>query len=488
MQQRTLWSQIPEVQESQVIETMSRNQRQLQEAKFEIITSEASYINSLNILKNHFMTHLEQIDEIDFCREDRRILFSDVIQVRNLSEKFLSQLEECRRNDIFLRGIFKVISEVSQKDFKIYVDYCSYQNSRDRTLTRLLQQHQPTSTLREYAVGEVSERLGTLKYLENVLPARIRQPSVFAQTLSSLESSPVCQGLNLQSFLLVPMQRITKLQLLIGAVLNYMARDDEEYEDSKRALHLLNKVVHDCNEGVRSVERMEELMQLSKHLKFDRGIKTMPLYSSSRWLVKKGKLTELKPEYFNSRSIYVFIFNDMLFLARKRRLFPQHAERYLLLDHCTRENVRLMNTEALLHLPDKFSAGFCMLLTLLSNHKQKKISKLIYFTCESDRHRWTEALNPPQPERTSQIIKKIEDWPQVVVKWSYTAKQNDELSLEVSDIINVINKSSDGWYQGERVRDGEKGWFPGNYTVALVPEFMRNRANDRHAIMSVYCV
>nr|CAD7260887.1 unnamed protein product [Timema shepardi] len=168
-----------------------------------------------------------------------------------------------------------------------------------------------------------------------------------------------------------------------------------------------------------------------------------------------------------------------------KRLFPQHAERYLLLDHCTRENVRLMNTETLLHLPDKFSAGFCMLLTLLSN---QKISKLIYFTCESDRHRWTEALNPPQPERTSQIIKKIEDWPQVVVKWSYTAKQNDELSLEVSDIINVINKSSDGWYQGERVRDGEKGWFPGNYTVALVPEFMRNRANDRHAIMSVYCV
>ncbi|CAG2060519.1 unnamed protein product [Timema podura] len=212
-----------------------------------------------------------------------------------------------------------------------------------------------------------------------------------------------------------------------------------------------HKVVHDCNEGVRSVERMEELMQLSKQLKFDRGIKTMPLYSSSRWLVKKGKLTELKPEYFNSRSIYVFIFNDMLFLARKRRLFPQHAERYLLLDHCTREN-------------------------------------LIYFTCESDRHRWTEALNPPQPERTSQIIKKIEDWPQVVVKWSYTAKQNDELSLEVSDIINVINKSSDGWYQGERVRDGEKGWFPGNYTVALVPEFMRNRANERHAIMSVYCM
>nr|CAD7260886.1 unnamed protein product [Timema shepardi] len=318
MQQRTLWSQIPEVQESQVLETMSRNQRQLQEAKFEIITSEASYINSLNILKNHFMTHLEQIDEIDFCREDRRILFSDIIQVRNLSEKFLSQLEECRRNDIFLRGIFKVISEVSQKDFKIYVDYCSYQNSRDRTLTRLLQQHRPTSTLREYAVGEVSERLGTLKYLENVLPARIRQPGVFAQTLSSLESSPVCQGLNLQSFLLVPMQRITKLQLLIGAVLNYMERDDEEYEDSKKALHLLNKVVHDCNEGVRSVERMEELMQLSKHLKFDRGIKTMPLYSSSRWLVKKGKLTELKPEYFNSRSIYVFIFNDMLFLARKR--------------------------------------------------------------------------------------------------------------------------------------------------------------------------
>ena len=32
-----------------------------------------------------------------------------------------------------------------------------------------------------------------------------------------------------------------------------------------------------------------------------------------------------------------------------------------------------------------------------------------------------------------------------------------------------------GWYQGERIRDGERGWFPGNYTVEIVSAHVRAR-------------
>jgi hypothetical protein len=54
------------------------HQKKLQEAKFEIITSEASYINSLNVLQKHFMSSLELCDESVLSKNDRRILFSNL--------------------------------------------------------------------------------------------------------------------------------------------------------------------------------------------------------------------------------------------------------------------------------------------------------------------------------------------------------------------------------------------------------------------------
>jgi neuronal guanine nucleotide exchange factor len=32
-----------------------------------------------------------------------------------------------------------------------------------------------------------------------------------------------------------------------------------------------------------------------------------------------------------------------------------------------------------------------------------------------------------------------------------------------------------GWYHGERIRDGERGWFPGNYTSEVASAHVRAR-------------
>jgi hypothetical protein len=59
--------------------TIGPHHKKLQEAKFEIITSEASYINSLNVLEKHFMSSLEMCDESVLSKNDRRTLFSNLI-------------------------------------------------------------------------------------------------------------------------------------------------------------------------------------------------------------------------------------------------------------------------------------------------------------------------------------------------------------------------------------------------------------------------
>ncbi|KAG7331267.1 hypothetical protein KOW79_005236 [Hemibagrus wyckioides] len=48
-----------------------------------------------------------------------------------------------------------------------------------------------------------------------------------------------------------------------------------------------------------------------------------------------------------------------------------------------------------------------------------------------------------------------------MVKFSYTAERDDELSLVKGDRVVVMEKCSDGWWRGSH--DGRVGWFPSNY-------------------------
>ena len=80
--QRSLWSDLPEVIESGILEKISNAERKLQEAIFEIISSEASYLKSLNVLINHFANSPKFVgDYAVLCPKDRVILFNDVYEV-----------------------------------------------------------------------------------------------------------------------------------------------------------------------------------------------------------------------------------------------------------------------------------------------------------------------------------------------------------------------------------------------------------------------
>uniref|UniRef100_A0A8C6YP24 SH3 domain-containing protein n=1 Tax=Nothoprocta perdicaria TaxID=30464 RepID=A0A8C6YP24_NOTPE len=84
--------------------------------------------------------------------------------------------------------------------------------------------------------------------------------------------------------------------------------------------------------------------------------------------------------------------------------------------------------------------------------------------CRSERARWIAALGKSRElldtDRTSDLARCFPALTQVEIIRTYTAKQADELSLQVADVVLVYQKVNDGWYEGERLRDGERGWFP----------------------------
>jgi len=43
-----------------------------------------------------------------------------------------------------------------------------------------------------------------------------------------------------------------------------------------------------------------------------------------------------------------------------------------------------------------------------------------------------------------------------------------------------------GWYHGERIRDGKRGWFPGNYTAEVASAHARARnLKQRYSLLSM---
>ncbi|XP_038630005.1 rho guanine nucleotide exchange factor 19-like [Scyliorhinus canicula] len=133
--------------------------------------------------------------------------------------------------------------------------------------------------------------------MQEVKDTTERLDKEFVQVLKKLEEQPICQRQLLKSFLILPFQCITRLTIML-------------------------EIVQECNENVKRMRQIEDLVSLEKQLEFART-KFLPLISQTRFLVKEGELNEISgPESGQkpgsaTTSIYIHLFNDLLLLSRK---------------------------------------------------------------------------------------------------------------------------------------------------------------------------
>ncbi|XP_072944408.1 uncharacterized protein [Epargyreus clarus] len=442
---RTLWCEVPEVVNSAVLSSLAPAQKRLQEAKFELLTSEASYLNSLNVLESHFITHPAFRDPQVLPPEDWETLFSTILPVRKCSQSLMAELERCWQENILLAGICDIVRRHATRRFHAYVKYCEHQALMVRTLQRL------------------------------------RDRPAFANALKRMESQPACQSLSLHSFLLLPMQRVTRLPLLLDAVLRHLAPPDAEYEGCMHALATLNDFVSQCNEGARNTERVEEMWRLARAIEFPPAVHDPPDLGPAcsrrdrkpvRWLVRSGEMTHLQwkaddlkltfGKKFHKQPLHLFLFNDLLVITKKKG-----PEQYVAVEHCARSLLEVCAS-------DCGAARHALLLTLLENRDGRTVEMLMSCPSETDARRWGEALSPPSAD-AGEAVYAGWDCPQVAAQFAYAPAQPDELALHEGDIVNVTRKTSEGWYYGERTRDGEAGWFPGAYTAEIMSPHVRAR-------------
>uniref|UniRef100_A0A8C5JYT4 Rho guanine nucleotide exchange factor 26 n=1 Tax=Jaculus jaculus TaxID=51337 RepID=A0A8C5JYT4_JACJA len=427
---RSTWSQLSAVKKNGLFQTVSQEERKRQEAIFEVISSEHSYLLSLEILIRMFKDSKELSDTM--TKTERHHLFSNITDVCEASKKFFTELEARHQNNIFIDDISDIVEKHTASTFDPYVKYCTNEVYQQRTLQKLL----------------------------------ATNPS-FKEVLSRIESHEDCRNLPMISFLILPMQRVTRLPLLMDTICQKTPKDSPKYEVCKRALKEVSKLVRLCNEGARKMERTEMMYTINSQLEFK--IKPFPLVSSSRWLVKRGELTAYVEDtvLFSKRTsrqqVYFFLFNDVLIVTKKKSEESYNVNDYslrdqLLVESCDNEEINSSpgkNTSTMLYSRQN-SASHLFTLTILSNHASEKVEMLLGAETQSERARWITALghsSGKQPQDRTSLT-------QVEIMRSFTAKQPDELSLQVADVVLIYQRVGDGWYEGERLRDGERGWFP----------------------------
>ncbi|XP_039575969.1 rho guanine nucleotide exchange factor 5 [Passer montanus] len=443
----SLWQDIPMVRGSRMLLNMSREEQRLQEAKFELIISEASYLRSLNVAVDHFQRSAEL--QAMLTNQERQWLFSRLSDVRDVSASFLFDLEEKFEEDMFTFHVCDVALKHAPDFRRVYLPYVTNQTYQDQTFQRLLN-------------GNAG----------------------FQQVLERLESDPVCQRLSLKSFLILPFQRITRLKLLLQNILKRTRPGSEEEVQATQAYDALEKLIKDCNENVQRMKSTEELIYLSQKIEFE--CKIFPLISQSRRLVKCGELTaldfnNLSPKWkVTTRPIYLHLFNDCLLLSR-----PKEGGRFVVFDHAAFSYVRGEKCEMKLHGANKN----LFRLFLLQNNQGKRVEFLFRTETHSEKLRWISALAPPRGEPD---LLECPDAPQVQCIKTYKARENDELALEKADIIMVMQYSNDGWIEGVKLSDRERGWFPSEHVENISSKHVRQKnlkeeQRVKNAKQQVFC-
>lgn len=140
--------------------------------------------------------------------------------------------------------------------------------------------------------------------------------SEFKEIQKKCVQNPKTKGMPLSSFLLKPMQRITKYPLMIQKILQYTPETHPDRQNLEDALAKAEELCSQVNEGVRERENCDKLEWMQNHVQCE-GLQERLIFNSvtnclgPRKIIYHGTLYKAK----GHKDLVGFLFNDFLLLA-----------------------------------------------------------------------------------------------------------------------------------------------------------------------------
>jgi len=289
-------------------EKLTRRQSHQQEAVWELLHTEASYIKKLRVITNLFLCCLLNLQESGLlCEVEAERLFSNIPEIARLHRGLWASvmapvLEKARRTRAllqpgdFLRG-FKMFGSL----FKPYIRYCM-------------------------------EEEGCMEYMRGLL----RDNELFRAYVTWAEKHQQCQRLKLNDMLAKPHQRLTKYPLLLKSVL----RKTDEPRAKEAVVTMIDSVerfIHHVNACMRQRQERQRLAAVGSRIdayevvegsndEVDKLLKeflhldlTAPIPGASpeetRQLLLEGSL-RMKEGKDSKMDVYCFLFTDLLLVTK----------------------------------------------------------------------------------------------------------------------------------------------------------------------------
>nr|XP_057945813.1 intersectin-2b isoform X1 [Doryrhamphus excisus] len=193
-----------------------------------------------------------------------------------------------------------------------------------------------------------------------LLQTRTNNEPEFKVFLKKIASDYRCKGMPLSSFLLKPMQRITRYPLHIKNILECTAEGHADQVPLKEALERAEELCQQVNEGVRDKENSDRLEWIQNHVQCDGTAENIVFDSITnclgpRKLLHSGKLYKAK----SNKELWAFLFNDFLLLTHSGKQFTSSGidKLFITKNHTQLKMYKppVLLNEVLVKLPDPSS-------------------------------------------------------------------------------------------------------------------------------------
>ncbi|GAA95075.1 uncharacterized protein L969DRAFT_77433 [Mixia osmundae IAM 14324] len=261
--------------EPSALQDVPDQERKRQESIFELIETEKAYVRNLQLTVQTFYAPLEPV----LGSEASQAIFANLESILVFNTMLLSDLE-ARQADarLYVDRIGDVVLRHAQ-DLEVYLPYCSNQSNANTCLTELKRSN--------------------------------------AQVAKICEESRI-KDLELEHFLLLPMQRLTRYPLLLQHILHYTDEHHPDQVDLAKSTAIAEAVLKTTNENIRRQESDSVLAHLSQTLHFAGSSTGIDLTGNTRrqgprLMLQEGTLTKIRST--RSSKLQAYLCNDILLLV-----------------------------------------------------------------------------------------------------------------------------------------------------------------------------
>nr|XP_033778793.1 pleckstrin homology domain-containing family G member 5 isoform X2 [Geotrypetes seraphini] len=350
------WQEIIEVPEA-----LTRRQCHQQEAVWELLHTEATYIKKLKVITDLFLCCLINLQDSGIlCEVEPDRLFSNVREIIQLHKTLWSNvmipvLEKARKSKSLLNPVdfqkgFKTFGTL----FKPYIQYCM-------------------------------EEEGCMEYMRNLL----RDNDLFRVYITWAEKHKQCNRLKLSDMLVKPHQRLTKYPLLLKSILK-KTDDSPAREAIISMISSVERFINQVNSRMRQRQERQRLAAiigridsyevvdsstdevdkiLKEFCKFDL---TAPMMGTSpddtRQLLLEGSL-KMKEGKDSKMDVYCFLFTDLFLITKpvKKAERTKVIRQPLLVDKIVCRELKDPGSFLLIYL-NEFRSAVCAYTFQASGH------------------------------------------------------------------------------------------------------------------------